>query len=128
MQRAALRALRSFLRAWNVIKGRRALADLGKTKDPNEVYHFHLSNGGIISLHCEVHTYLMRYESSLVRNQTHRIYHVTAVVDGALPKELADKLARGLIIGDLLPSGSSVTDQKKAAIQAFVSLMSAMDT
>jgi hypothetical protein len=115
--------LYAIFKAYNVAKGRRYLTIKEINASTNEIYHFHLENGGIISLHCVETIFEMVYYSSWIRNELYRVYEVSGTCNEYVPELIANMLKEAFYTPNLLPVFVSAADQKKAAIQAYVSMI-----
>lgn len=105
------------------LKGKKSLAIREVNTNPNEVYHFHTTNNGRISIHCVETLYEITYEAWWARRKRILTYKVYGICDERIPNELKERLDHGLQIGSILPSVALRKDQKKAAIHAYVSLI-----
>lgn len=105
------------------LKGKKNLRVLEVNTHPNEVYHFHTSNNGRISIHCVETLYEITYQAWWARRKPILTYKVYGICDERIPSELKERLDHGLQIGSILPPFALRKDQKKAAIHAYVSLI-----
>lgn len=115
--------LYALFKAYNVIKGRRYLTIKEINASTDEIYHFHLENGGIISLHCVETIFEMVYYSTWIRNELYRIYEVSGTCNEKVPELIRNTLEDTFYTPNLLPAIVSTAEQKKAAIQAYVSMI-----
>lgn len=105
------------------LKGKKKLRILSVHSHPNEVYHFHTSNGGQITLHCVEKVYVLSYEAWWAAQKVLVDYYVYGTCDSKIPMYLAERLNKGINLGPILPSFASRKDQKKAVIHAYASLV-----
>lgn len=107
----------------NNLKGKRRLRVIGVNANPEEMYHFHVDNGGRITIYCTETIYEVVYDAWWARNEKHYSYKVYGVCDSLIPEEFANRISQGFHIGRLLAKWARPSDQKKAAIHAYVSMI-----
>lgn len=106
------------------LKGERKLRLVSYSHNPEEAYTVHASNGGVIRIYCIETIYVITYARWWAKSKQHRTYRVYGICDDKIPAAFVDKLVKGIFIGNLLPDSATRVEQKQAAIQAAISMIS----
>jgi hypothetical protein len=104
------------------LRGARTSKVIAVNSHPDETYHA-LADGKKISFYCTETIYEIRFKKWWVPTERHYTYKVYGICDPAISPEFVESVGKDFYIGRLLPWTASRSDQKKAAIHAYVNLI-----
>ncbi len=114
---------RPLLALWIRLKGERTVSVVTPLQNPLEGYKVITSGGAEIEIFCREKVYRVHHRAPWYPNRRITLYHVYCNYSANTPQGLGARLREEFTITPLLPWGSSRVEQKKAAIDCYVSLI-----
>jgi hypothetical protein len=90
-------------------------------ENTSDSYRVELNNGAAILLFCQELVYSKKYKRWWIPNRRQLMYRVYGDCVGDVPKGLEKIVTNGLILSNQMPKGSGLENQRRSAIEAFIS-------
>jgi hypothetical protein len=80
-------------------------------------------SGYELNIHCQLKEYRRSYDKWFIPDEFHMVYHVYSTVSNDAPELLKSVCGFDIDFPALLPNGSSIDNQRKAAVDAYLDIL-----